>query len=220
MFVITTKQSLSQSVEIGTWNLINVKYDNANSISYFGEGQLRSLRFFHHFHYYEFKAGMNVKINRMLQFTLAAGTYQTYKEGGNFETPKNNDEFRFWPQITLYQDIGRFKIEQRYRAEMRWTSDGYRNRFRYRIGVFFPFGHKTKGYRPFQVGLNNELFLKDNAPYFERNRIQAIVNFKNNSHTTIQMGYLHQLDYKINDETGRNFLIMGLFYELSRKKIQ
>jgi hypothetical protein len=29
---------------------------------------------------------------------------------------------------------------QRYPTEMRWTNIGYRNRFRYRLGIVYPFG--------------------------------------------------------------------------------
>jgi hypothetical protein len=29
---------------------------------------------------------------------------------------------------------------------------------------------------------------------------------------------LHQFDYKINDETGRDFLVLGLFFDLNGKK--
>jgi hypothetical protein len=29
---------------------------------------------------------------------------------------------------------------------------------------------------------------------------------------------LHQFDYRINDETGRDFLVVGFFYELFRRK--
>jgi hypothetical protein len=35
--------------------------------------------------------------------------------------------------------------------------------------------------------------------------------------STIQIGYLHQFDYKINDETGRDFLVIGFYYEIFRK---
>ncbi len=36
--------------------------------------------------------------------------------------------------------------------------------------------------------------------------------------STIQIGYLHQIDYKVNDETGRDFLQLGYFIELFGKK--
>lgn len=217
LIIAFMRNSSAQSVEAGSWNILNIKYNHSEKLSVFGEGQIRSLRFYNHFHYYEFKGGINYKINKSVQLTLGAGSYQTYKEGGNFELPKNNDEFRLWPQITLFQDVHKLKIEQRYRTEMRWTSSGYRNRFRYRVGISYPFGKDTKGYKPFQASLSNELFFTDNEPYFERNRIQMTLNYKATKHLIIQTGYLHQFDYKINDETGRDFLVAGFYYELSRK---
>lgn len=149
--------------------------------------------------------------------TLGAGSYQTYKEGGNFLLPKNNDEFRIWPQITLSQTIGKLKIEQRYRAEFRFRNIGYRNRFRYRLGISYPFGKETKGYKPFQIGVSNEIFFTNKEPFFERNLILATFNYKPTKATTVQAGYTHQFDYKINDETGRDFLQIGFFLELFRK---
>jgi hypothetical protein len=145
------------------------------------------------------------------------GSYQTYNENGNFVLPKNNDEFRIWPQIILFQSIGKLKIEQRYRAEFRFTSNGYRNRFRYRFGISYPFGKERNEYKPFQISLNDEIFFTDKEPYFERNRLLSAFNYKPSKATTLQIGYLHQFDYKINDETGRDFLVVGIYFDLFRK---
>lgn len=210
-------ESAAQSFGSGSWNIIQIKYNHNKKWSLFGEGQLRSLRFYDHFHYYEYKGGITCSLLKSVKLTLGAGSYQTYKEGGNFETPKNNDEFRVWPQLALYQEIHQLQIEQRYRAEMRWTSNGFRSRYRYRIGVTYAFGKETKGYKPFQLTASNELFFTDHEPYFERNRMQVAFNYKTGKHSTIQVGYIHQLDYKINDETGRDFLVTGFYYEIFRK---
>jgi hypothetical protein len=204
----------AQSFDLGTFNILNIKYNHTEKISVFGEGQLRSLKFYNYFHYYEFKVGINYKVNKSLLLTLGTGSYQTYKEGGNFELPKNNNEFRLWPQIILIQEINKFKIEQRYRTELRWTSNGYRNRFRYRVGLSYPFGKDTNGYKPYQLSINNEIFFTNNEPYFERNRFQITFNYKNTKRSILQLGYLHQFDYKINNETGRDFLIVGFYYEI------
>lgn len=217
MVILSVTAAGAQTFGLGSWNILNLKYNHTDKLSLFGEAQLRSLKFYNDFHYYEFKGGINFDLHKALKLTLGAGSYQTYKEGGSFVLPKNNDEFRLWPQLILSQNIGKLKIEQRYRMEMRWTSRGYRNRFRYRFGVSYPFGKDTKGYKPFVASLNNELFFTDKAPYFERNRMQAALNFKPYRHATIQLGYLHQFDYRINDETGRDFLVIGLYYEFSRK---
>ncbi len=208
----------SQAVDLGSWNIINVKYNIDEKWSAFGETQLRSLKFYNNFHYYEYKAGINYKAHKHVRLTLGAGSYQTYKEGGNFVLPKNNDEFRLWPQVILFQSIGQLKIEQRYRAEFRFTSNGYRNRFRYRFGFSYPFGKAQKDYKPFQVSASNEIFFTNKEPYFERNRFLFAFNYKPSKATTFQIGYIQQFDYKINDEVGRDFLQIGCYLELFRKQ--
>ena len=218
IFYFLINHSSAQNFDLGTWNILHLKYNQNEKWSIFGEAQLRSLKFYNNFHYYEYKGGINYKIKKNINLTFGAGSYQTYKEGGSFLTPKNNDEYRFWPQLILLQSIGPFKIEQRYRAEFRFTSNGFRNRFRYRIGLSCPFGKEINAYRPFQISVNNEIFLTDNQPYFERNRILFALNYKPSKATTLQLGYLHQFDYKINDETGRDFLQFGYFIELFRNE--
>jgi hypothetical protein len=208
---------VAQKFDLGSWNILNIKYNQNEKWSFFGEAQLRSLKFYNNFHYYEYKGGINLKIHKNVKLTLGAGSYQTYNEGGNFVLPKNNNEFRLWPQAVLFQSLGNFKIEQRYRSELRFTSNGYRNRFRYRLGVSYPFGKEHDNYKPFQISASNELFFTNTEPYFERNRMLVTLNYKPSKATTLQIGYLHQFDYKINDETGRDFLQLGYFIEIFKK---
>lgn len=214
ILILSAKILIAQNFDLGSWNIVNLKLNLNNKWSFFGESQLRSLKFYSNFHYYEYKGGFNYKFYNNATFTLGAGSYQTYKEGGDFVTPKNNNEFRIWPQIVLFQSLGKLKIEQRYRTELRFTSNGYRNRFRYRLGLSYPFGKEKNNYKPYQVSTSNEIFFTDNEPYFERNRMQVAFNYKPSKSTTLQVGYLHQFDYKINDETGRDFLQIGYFIEI------
>lgn len=206
LVLIVPGSLFSQTSTLGSWNILNLKYNMNQQFSVFAEGQLRSLKTYNDFHYYECKGGINFSAHKNLTLSIGAGSYQTYKEGGDFIKPKNNDEFRIWPQVILSQSLGRIKVEQRYRAEFRFTSNGYRNRFRYRIGLSHPSGNTQKDYKPFQIGASNEIFFTDREPYFERNRIQVSFNYKPSKPVSLQIGYLHQFDYKINDETGRAFL--------------
>lgn len=210
--------SVAQIFDLGSWNILNLKYNHNEKWSVFGEAQLRSLKFYNNFHYYEYKAGVHFKAHKNLTLAIGAGSYQTFKEGGDFVLPKNNDEFRIWPQVLVFQSIGKLKIEQRYRAEFRFTSNGYKNRFRYRLGLSYPFGKERSNYKPFQISASNELFFTDKEPYFERNRLLFAFNYKPSKTTTLQLGYLHQFDYKINDESGRDFLQVGYFIEIFRKQ--
>jgi hypothetical protein len=88
----------AQTDKLGSWNIINFKYNIDKKWSIFVEGQVRSLKFYDNFHYHELKAGINFKPLSNFQLTLAAGDYDTYREGGDFVKPKNNDEFRLWSQ--------------------------------------------------------------------------------------------------------------------------
>jgi hypothetical protein len=217
VFILCANRIIAQAIDLGTWNIVNVKYNYNKEWSVFVEGQLRSLKFYSNFHYYEYKGGISYSGLKNVKLTLGSGSYQTYKEGGNFVLPKNNDEFRIWPQISLLQSLGKFNIEQRYRAEFRFTSDGYRNRFRYRLGVSYPLGKQKNGFNPFQISVSDEIFFTNKEPYFERNRMLFAFNYKPSKSSTLQIGYIHQFDYKINDETGRDFFQIGYFIELSRK---
>ncbi|WP_395766945.1 DUF2490 domain-containing protein [Aquirufa sp.] len=217
LIILCTNTGEAQTSDLGSWNILNLKYNHSDKLSFFGEAQLRSLKFYNNFHYYEYKGGIDYQVYKNVKLTLGAGSYQTYKEGGNFILPKNNDEFRLWPQLVLFQSIGKLKIEQRYRTELRFTSNGYRNRYRYRLGASYPLGKEKNGYKPFQLSVSDEIFFTDNEPYFERNRLLFALNYKPSKSSTIQIGYLHQFDYKINDETGRDFLVLGLYFDLFRK---
>lgn len=106
----------------------------------------------------------------------------------------NNDEFSIWPPIFIFQSLGKLKIKQRYRAKLRFASNDYRNFFRYRFGLSHPLGKEIDNFKPFQFSASNELFFTDNEPYFERNRISVAFKHKPSKSTTLQIGYLHQLD--------------------------
>jgi hypothetical protein len=218
LYCISIKVLTAQSFDLGSWNILNIKYNQDEKLSFFGETQLRSLKFYDNYHYYEYKGGINYKVHKNVMMTVGAGSYQTYKEGGNFVLPKNNDEFRIWPQATLFQSLGNLKIEQRYRAEFRFTNNGYRNRFRYRVGLSYPFGKEQNGIKPFQISVSDEIFFSTKEPYFERNRLLFSLNYKLSQATSFQIGYLHQFDYKINDEIGRDFLVVVFYYEIFREK--
>ena len=217
VFLLHVNLIYAQKVNLGSWNIVGMQYNYNSELTFFGEAQLRSLKFYNDFHYYEYKAGVMYKAAKDFRIGIAAGSYQTYKEGGDFVLPKNSDEFRLWPQAVLTQNIGPIKVEQRYRAEMRFTQNGYKNRFRYRLGLNYTFGKTVDNVKPFFVGLSNELFFTNNEPYFERNRLLVSFGYKPTKSSTIHVGYLHQFAYKITDETGMDFFQIGYLFELGSR---
>lgn len=215
---MTGMKSLAQDNTLGSWNMLNINGKFNEHWSAFVEAQIRSLRFYDHFHYYEYKGALMYNLQENSTLALGFGQYRTFSEGGNFVEPLRSDEWRLWPQFILVQNIKKLKIEHRYRAEFRFTNNGFRNRFRLRFGFSYPLLAKTIKKGELVIRANNELFFTNRAPYFERNRSQLQFAYKLSKSVEFQLGYLHQFDYQINDETGRDFLVVGFVYKLDLGK--
>lgn len=198
----------AQYTHLGSWNILNVKHDFKDKFTFFAEGQVRSLHFYDWFHYHELKAGIIYHNRPDMHIGLGFGKYDTYSDGGDFVLPKRSDEFRIWPQLVFDQKLGKFKMETRYRMELRFSPSGFRERFRQRVQFSYPIHAKLN------ASFSNELFFSTREPYFERNRAALNLNYKVSKLFSVMIGYLHQFDYKINDETGRDFLQLGTYFIL------
>lgn len=202
--------NLNSQTDLGSWNVLNMRYKLNSSFSLFGEAQLRSLKFYDHFHYYEMKGGVNYNFKELMVLSIGGGRFDTYREGGNFVTPKNQNEIRTWFQAQFTDEVKILKFEHRYRSEFRFTDKGFRMRFRYRLAVETEAFKKLLNEKPIKFQVGNELFFTNTAPYFERNRLSFQMSRKLNQNIETVIGFINQFDYKINDETGRQFLMIGV----------
>ena len=216
LFTLIGFSLYGQTNRLGSWNILHLRYPLNSKWTLFTEGQLRSLRFYANFHYHEWTGGVIYRPNRQVALTLAIGDYDTYREGGSFVKPKNNDEFRIWPQFTFTQEIGRVRLEHRYRSEQRFTLNGFRLRFRSRVGIQVPLNTKEMKAGTVFLSASNELFFTNKPTYFERNRLLLLCGKRFSDALTAHIGYVHQFDYRINDETGRGFLQVAIQYELKK----
>ena len=204
--------------QLGSWNIINVKLTVNNKWNFFLEPQLRSLSLYNQFHYFEVKVGATYNLNTNFALTTGAGSYNTYSEGGNFKIPIKQKEIRTWVQLVMKQRLEFIKFEHRYRAEQRFTNNGYRNRFRYRLQAIVPVNDKKVVPKTFYATVWNEIFFTNLPAYFERNRFFIGGGYEINDQLSFQSGYVHQFDYKIDDETGRDFFQISLLLNFNLKK--
>ena len=204
--------------DIGTWNVLNFNAKFTDHWSAFAETQVRSISFYNNFHYHEFKIGANYLLLKNFVATAGIGSYATYSEIGNFESPIQNKEIRTWTQFAIKTPLDRVLFENRFRFEQRFTSNGYRNRYRIRIGATIPINHFKIQPKTISFIGWNELFFTNKEPYFERNRIFLGFGYEMNNHFSFQTGYISQFDYKINDETGKDFINISLLYQLDLRK--
>ncbi len=215
LFIVT--RLLAQN-DLGTWNVTNINLKVNQKWNVFTEAQLRSLSFYDQFHYYEYKTGFTYKMTPNFSATTGIGSYNTFSEGGNFKLPMQNKEIRTWVQINMKNPLELLTFEHRYRAEQRFTTSGYRNRFRYRLSAIVPLNNKKIEPKTVYALIWNEIFFTDKEPFFERNRFFIGGGYEFSKNVAFQLGYIHQFDYKINDETGRDFLNLSLLYNFDLTK--
>ena len=204
--------------ELGSWNIFNGRFELNQRWSISLEAQLRSLKFYDNFHYYETKAVAGYKISDQISVGFGAGTYQTYRSGGNFITPKINNEIRLFPYISFHNTLGRLKIENRYRLENRFTPKGYRLRVRYRLQAILPINTSKIVPKTFYGVIWNELFMTNEPAYFQRNRFFVGAGYEFSHRFAAQIGWINQFDYSVDDETGKNFLQISFLFSFKKKK--
>jgi hypothetical protein len=206
--------AVAQTPGLGTWNIINGRYSFNDKWNVFAEAQLRTQKFYNHFFYHEAKGGVGYNITDKAAALIGMGQYVTYEPTGNFKSPVSNSEFRMWVQFTLTNNIDRLKIEHRYRAEQRFTSSGYRNRFRYRLSAIVPINKPKIEARTFYASANNEIFLTNRNPYYERNRLFIGGGYAFTKEFTLQGGWLKQFDFRPHSTSfTKDYLQVSLLFD-------
>ncbi len=219
MALFFARNGLAQTPGVGTWNVVNTKVTFNNKWSAFFEAQVRSQKFFNHFSYHEYKGGVGYNFKKQLSVVLALGQYVTYTPDGNFKSPVQSSEFRLWQQFTVNNNIDRFKLEHRYRTEQRFTSAGYRNRFRYRANLIIPFNKPKVETHTLYASVFDEIFLTNKAPYFERNRFFAGLGYQFSELFSLQTGILRQFDYRSNNTSfGKTYFQTSLLFNINEKR--
>ena len=220
LIFISCMQASAQPKGPGTWNVGNVQYHMNEKWVAWAELQTRSYKVFNDFYYHEVKAGMQYNVNKSAMVLMGTGQYVTYSEGGNFKAPTLTHEWRLWEQMTLVNNIDRFKIEHRYRVEQRWLTTGYRNRFRYRLNAIMPIAHKKLEPKTLYLTAFDEIFLTNLKPHFERNRIFGGAGYEFSNSFTLQLGALHQYDYRANGTTAAiTFFQTSIFFNINAAHI-
>jgi len=192
------------SQNIGSWNVLDVRKNTDKLISYQLEVQLRSLKFYHNFHYNELNFTASYKYKDNLVFSVLIGKHNTFSEGGNFMKPLLTDEFRQSLQAVTVQRFGFISLENRYRIEQRYFIN--RNTVAYRIR--YRFGLQAIVSNSIKVQFSNEIFMAvgGSNSTFEKNRILIGLKNKVNRRYEIQLNFLNQIDNIKNDESGKNFI--------------
>jgi hypothetical protein len=188
--ILLSSTSLLAQV-IGSWNVLDVRKNTGKVISYQLEVQLRSLKFYHNFHYNEINFTANYKYNDNLVLSVLIGKHNTFSDGGDFMKPILTDEFRQSLQAVTVQRFGFISLDNRYRIEQRYFIN--RNSLAYRLR--YRFGLQASVSKSIKAQFSNEIFLAigGSNSTFEKNRI--LIGLKNtvNKRYEIQLNFLKKM---------------------------
>ncbi len=87
------------------------------------------------------------------------------------ENKRVTEEHRLHQQLILRQRWGRLYLQHRYRVEERFLPDNFRLRLRYLLGANLCLNRKSLGAGTLYLSAYNELFLHNDQPFFDRDRI-------------------------------------------------
>lgn len=209
---------IAQTQDFGSWNVINTDFTLGPKWGLYSELQLRSQSFYRNHFYHEVKGGVMYSLNKNFSFLLGAGRYVTYTDGGSFKRPVTANEFRFWQQINMNHYLEKLKFEHRYRVEQRWFKNSYRNRFRYRLNTVLPINKKKVEAKTFYLTAFEEIFLTNEAPFFERNRVFGGFGYQFTKWFGVQPGYVYQFDYRPDRRIAKHFFQLTLMFDLESDK--
>lgn len=217
-FVVSVQAGFSQTRGVGSWNVVSGMFTLDTRWKLFAEAQVRSQQFYSDFNYYEAKGGVSYSFKTNGWVLMGMGHYDTYQPAGDFVKP-NITEFRIWQQLVLNNNINRLKLEHRYRIEQRFISTGYRNRFRYRINALFPFNSTTIGKKTLYASAYNEIFMCNEGPFFEQNRIFGGLAYQFDDRFTILAGVINRFDnISQNLQTSKNFFQINFLFSIGESK--
>ncbi len=227
---LTTFHSNAQETgedELGAWYMYFGMNRISDDWSIHSEAQFRFYETSSNFNQLLLRTGANYHISERAIATLGYAyiwTDPTFEDeplqdaafAGN-----SIDEHRIFQQFLLYNQVGKFKFEHRYRLEQRFLSQEFsanttvtdtQHRARYRLQVTYPLGDT------FFINWYDEVFINLQSPIFGQNRFYLAFGAKLNSSTSVQAGFLK------NSFTGADFnrLQLGVFFnpDLRKKEVQ
>lgn len=210
----------AQKENISSYNVLNVNYKINHQFFVYAEGQLRGVDEFNYPDYYEIKGGVGYYLSDNHKPLIGIGRYVNYK---NHTLEK--EEFRIWLQDVYDIKSGKFKFENRFRAEKSWfyspqkDEHSDRIRLRYRFNVSVPLNSEKIAPGTLSALAYDEVFfITTDRPSFARNRIFGGFSYQIDDYFAITSGYLLQREFAKSGNRNIHFLYLGLSLNIDQTK--
>lgn len=211
LFMIFIQLS-AQKENISSFNSISITYKVHPKFFLFAEGQLRGIEEYSYPDYYEIKGGIGYNLTKNHKPFIGIGRYGNYKNHA-----MDKEEFRVWLQDVIDIKLGKFKFENRFRAEKSWFYEPQKEvhsdriRLRYRLNISLPLNAESVKPGTLFANVYNEVFfVTTENPLFARNRVFGGFGYQIDENFGIASGYLWQREFAKSGNKNVHFLYLAL----------
>lgn len=202
----------AQKEHISSFNTVSITYKFHPKFFLSGEGQLRGIEDYTYPDYYEIKGGIGYNLTKNHKPFIGIGRYATYSD-----KLIDKEEFRVWLQDVVDFKVGKFKLENRVRAEKSWFYEpkedihSDRIRLRYRLNVSVPLNAPSvKPGTLFANAYDEVFFVTTEKPLFARNRVFGGLGYQIDENFGIASGYLWQREFAQSGNKNLHYLYLAL----------
>ena len=202
----------AQQEHISSFSAITVTYKIHPKFFLYAEGQLRGIEDYSYPDYYEIKGGVGYNLTKNHKPFIGIGRYGNYKN-----RIMDKEEFRFWLQDVIDVKAGKFKFENRFRAEKSWFYEPLKDvhsdriRLRYRLNISVPLNAETvKPGTVFANVYDEVFFITTEKPLFARNRVFGGFGYQIDENFGMATGYLWQREFAKSGNKNIHFLYLAL----------
>lgn len=197
----------AQDNDLGAWYIYNGFFKFNPKVEIFFETQWRNNEVFANPEAFFIRPYITYNVIKELQFGVSAEYHQHYSYGEDYTEQTLREEFRVDLMAILSQNVGRVKVQHRYRYEFRNINSYGGNRMRYRLQVTIPINSKNFDKGTLFINTNNEFFINNQPEWsFDQNRLYFAVGYHFTKSVNFQLGYM-----LVSKEVG-NFNRLQIFF--------
>jgi hypothetical protein len=184
----------AQESETGNWLIYFGNQKINDRWNWHNEVQYRNYNFIGNLEQLLFRTGIGYNLSAKNNNLLLGYAYiyaEPYQPGTNEKN--QTSEHRIFQQFISRQSFDRFNIQHRYRIEERFIENDFKMRFRYFLSLNLPLNKNEMVKDAFYLSLYNEIFLQDQEPVFDRDRLYGALGYVMNDYLRMEAGYMVQL---------------------------
>jgi len=190
---LISQQSIAQKNDVGNWFLYFGNQKLNKNWNWHNEVQYRNYNFAGDLQQLLLRTGLGYNLsennNNLL---LGYGFIRSENYIPNTDEKIGNNEHRIYQQFITKQTFGRVNLQHRYRIEERFLENDFQLRFRYFLSLNLPLNNKALTDKTVYLSAYDEIFIKDQTPSYDRNRLYGGLGYVINNKFKIELGYLNQ----------------------------